>query len=75
MRRLPSRSGRRHWGRRLAALGARLAVGVATSMAIADEGGVSFWLPGQFASSHWLRMPPQLLARHLLRKSLSRASE
>jgi hypothetical protein len=50
MRRLPRRPGRHPWGRRLAALGAGLAIGVAASMAIADEGGVSFWLPGQFGS-------------------------
>jgi hypothetical protein len=36
--------------RRLAAGAAGLAVVAASQVALADEGGVSFWLPGQFGS-------------------------
>jgi hypothetical protein len=43
-------SGKSWWGRRAAAGVAALAISAASQGALADEGGVSFWLPGIYAS-------------------------
>jgi len=43
-------SGCRLWVRRATAGAAALALAAASQPAQADEGGVSFWLPGQFGS-------------------------
>jgi hypothetical protein len=39
-----------YWTRRVAAGAAVLAIAVGSQTALADEGGVSFWLPGQFGT-------------------------
>src|SRR5215472_6611377 len=38
------------WARRAAAGAAAVVIAAASQMALADEGGVSFWVPGQFGS-------------------------